>query len=188
MMREAEAIAESSASRSGSASTSASRAPRASARTRRRCCRTSSRAAPIEIDALVGSVVELGRMTDTPTPHIDAVYALRQPAGEDARGQHGSCASRRHPTHADNATSYRPYDRRNHSRAARGRRGRRDGTQRAGRHAAHLSRAAHARRRRCAALAARGIGPRDRVAIVLDNGPEMAAAFWRSPRPRPRRR
>jgi len=29
-----------------------------------------------EIDALVGSVVELGRLTETPTPHIDATYAL----------------------------------------------------------------------------------------------------------------
>lgn len=29
-----------------------------------------------EVDALVGSVAELGRLTDTPTPHIDAVYAL----------------------------------------------------------------------------------------------------------------
>jgi 2-dehydropantoate 2-reductase len=29
-----------------------------------------------EIDALVGSVAELGRLTGTPTPHIDAVYAL----------------------------------------------------------------------------------------------------------------
>jgi 2-dehydropantoate 2-reductase len=29
-----------------------------------------------EIDALVGSVMELGRMTRTLTPHIDAVYAL----------------------------------------------------------------------------------------------------------------
>ena len=29
-----------------------------------------------EIDALVGSVVELGRLTNTRTPHIDAVYAL----------------------------------------------------------------------------------------------------------------
>ena len=29
-----------------------------------------------EIDALVGSVAELARLTDTPTPHIDAVYAL----------------------------------------------------------------------------------------------------------------
>jgi 2-dehydropantoate 2-reductase len=29
-----------------------------------------------EIDALVGSVVELGRLTGTPTPHIDSAYAL----------------------------------------------------------------------------------------------------------------
>lgn len=29
-----------------------------------------------EIDALVGSVVELGKLTNTPTPHIDTVYAL----------------------------------------------------------------------------------------------------------------
>lgn len=29
-----------------------------------------------EIDALVGSVIELGRLTDTPTPHINTVYAL----------------------------------------------------------------------------------------------------------------
>jgi len=29
-----------------------------------------------EIDALVGSVIELGRLTNTPTPHISAVYAL----------------------------------------------------------------------------------------------------------------
>jgi 2-dehydropantoate 2-reductase len=29
-----------------------------------------------EIDALVGSVIELGQLTETPTPHISAVYAL----------------------------------------------------------------------------------------------------------------
>ena len=29
-----------------------------------------------EIDALVGAVVELARLTDTPTPHIDTAYAL----------------------------------------------------------------------------------------------------------------
>jgi 2-dehydropantoate 2-reductase len=29
-----------------------------------------------EIDALVGSVIELARLTDTPTPHIDSAYAL----------------------------------------------------------------------------------------------------------------
>ena len=31
---------------------------------------------PMEVEALVGSVVELGHLTSTPTPHIDAVYAL----------------------------------------------------------------------------------------------------------------
>jgi 2-dehydropantoate 2-reductase len=31
---------------------------------------------PMEIEALVGAVVELGRLTQTPTPHIDTVYAL----------------------------------------------------------------------------------------------------------------
>ncbi len=30
---------------------------------------------PLEIEALVGAVIELGRLTGTPTPHIDAVYA-----------------------------------------------------------------------------------------------------------------
>jgi 2-dehydropantoate 2-reductase len=30
----------------------------------------------LEIDALLGSVVDLARLTETPTPHIDTVYAL----------------------------------------------------------------------------------------------------------------
>jgi 2-dehydropantoate 2-reductase len=30
---------------------------------------------PLEIGALVGAVVELGRLTGTPTPHIDSIYA-----------------------------------------------------------------------------------------------------------------
>jgi len=33
-------------------------------------------ARPLEIDALLGSVIELARLTDTPTPHADTVYAL----------------------------------------------------------------------------------------------------------------
>ncbi|WGF88948.1 2-dehydropantoate 2-reductase [Marinivivus vitaminiproducens] len=33
---------------------------------------------PIELDALVGSVIELGRLTDIATPHIDAVHACMQ--------------------------------------------------------------------------------------------------------------
>src|SRR5207342_3903998 len=43
-----------------------------------------------EIDALVGSVAELGRLTQTPTPHIDSVYALVKllaKSMEEARGQ-----------------------------------------------------------------------------------------------------
>jgi 2-dehydropantoate 2-reductase len=31
---------------------------------------------PLETEALLGSVIELGRMTDTPTPRLDAVFAL----------------------------------------------------------------------------------------------------------------
>ncbi len=31
---------------------------------------------PLEIDALLGAVIELARLTDTPTPHLDTVYSL----------------------------------------------------------------------------------------------------------------
>jgi 2-dehydropantoate 2-reductase len=44
----------------------------------------------LEIDALVGSVIELARLTDTPTPHLDTVFALVKLLGktiEDDRGQ-----------------------------------------------------------------------------------------------------
>jgi 2-dehydropantoate 2-reductase len=33
-------------------------------------------ARPLEVDALLGSVIELARLTNTPTPHLDTVYAL----------------------------------------------------------------------------------------------------------------
>ena len=42
-----------------------------------------------EIDALVGTVVELGRLTDTPTPHIDTVYALVKLLGKNMDEQRG---------------------------------------------------------------------------------------------------
>lgn len=44
----------------------------------------------LEIDALVGSVIELARLTHTPTPHLDTVYALVKLLAktfEDERGQ-----------------------------------------------------------------------------------------------------
>ena len=42
-----------------------------------------------EIDALVGTVVELGRLTDTPTPRIDTVYALVKLLGKSMDEQRG---------------------------------------------------------------------------------------------------
>jgi 2-dehydropantoate 2-reductase len=43
----------------------------------------------IELEALVGSVVELGRITATPTPTIDAVYALTSLLARNLAGQRG---------------------------------------------------------------------------------------------------
>jgi 2-dehydropantoate 2-reductase len=44
-----------------------------------------------EIDALVGSVVELGRLTETPTPHIDTVYALVKLLAKTMEDCSGQC-------------------------------------------------------------------------------------------------
>lgn len=41
---------------------------------------------PIEIEALVGSVVELGALTGTPTPHISAVFACASLLGKTLNG------------------------------------------------------------------------------------------------------
>ena len=43
-----------------------------------------------EIDALVGAVIELGRITGTPTPHIQAVYALVKLLGRTMAEEHVS--------------------------------------------------------------------------------------------------
>ena len=42
-----------------------------------------------EIDALVGSVVELGRITNTATPHINTVYALVKLLAKTMEEEHG---------------------------------------------------------------------------------------------------
>ncbi len=42
----------------------------------------------LEISALVGSVVELGRITQTPTPTIDAIYAATRLLSHTLAGQH----------------------------------------------------------------------------------------------------
>lgn len=49
----------------------------------------------LEIDALVGSVIELGRLTQTPTPHIDAVYACTSLLAKMLREVDGRLAIRK---------------------------------------------------------------------------------------------
>lgn len=44
----------------------------------------------IEIDALVGSIVELARLTGTPSPHIDAVYACTKLLDKVMSAQHAA--------------------------------------------------------------------------------------------------
>jgi len=46
----------------------------------------------LELEALVGSVVELGRITGTPTPSIDAIYATTQLLGHTLAAQRGRLA------------------------------------------------------------------------------------------------
>ncbi|WP_428424857.1 2-dehydropantoate 2-reductase [Methylibium sp.] len=43
----------------------------------------------LELEALVGSVVELGRITETPTPTIDAIYAATRLLGKTLGDAHG---------------------------------------------------------------------------------------------------
>jgi 2-dehydropantoate 2-reductase len=43
----------------------------------------------LELDALVGAVVELGRITGTPTPHIDAIYACASLLARTLQEQNG---------------------------------------------------------------------------------------------------
>ena len=50
-----------------------------------------------EIDALVRAVVELARLTDTPTPHIDTVYALVKLLAKGMEEQHAQLRMQRLP-------------------------------------------------------------------------------------------
>ena len=46
----------------------------------------------LELQALVGSVVELGRITGTPTPTIDAIYAVTALLAKTLADGHGRLA------------------------------------------------------------------------------------------------
>ncbi|MGA1288656.1 MAG: 2-dehydropantoate 2-reductase [Rubrivivax sp.] len=49
----------------------------------------------LELEALVGAVIELGRITGTPTPTIEAVYALTRLLGQTLQAQQGRLAVQR---------------------------------------------------------------------------------------------
>jgi 2-dehydropantoate 2-reductase len=46
----------------------------------------------LELEALVGAVVELGRITETPTPTIEAIYAVTKLLGQTLQTQGGRLA------------------------------------------------------------------------------------------------
>jgi len=46
----------------------------------------------LELEALVGAVVELGRITETPTPTIEAIYAVTKLLGQTLQVQGGRLA------------------------------------------------------------------------------------------------
>jgi len=60
---------------------------------------------PVELEALVGAVVELGRLTETPTPHIDAVYALVSLLAKRLADSHGKLSLDSHSPAAQTSTS-----------------------------------------------------------------------------------
>ena len=47
---------------------------------------------PVEADALIGSVIELARLADIPTPHMNAVYALVKLLGQTLANAKGRLA------------------------------------------------------------------------------------------------
>jgi 2-dehydropantoate 2-reductase len=49
----------------------------------------------LELEALVGAVIELGRITGTPTPTIETVYALTRLLGQTLQAQQGRLAVQR---------------------------------------------------------------------------------------------
>jgi 2-dehydropantoate 2-reductase len=53
---------------------------------------------PLELDALLGAVIELGVLTDTPTPHLAAIYAVTSLLDHTLRTQGGTLRVRR-PEH-----------------------------------------------------------------------------------------
>jgi 2-dehydropantoate 2-reductase len=60
---------------------------------------------PLELEALIGAAVELGRLTQTPTPHIDAVYALVSLLAKQLSETHGRLSLPLSPTFSNQSQS-----------------------------------------------------------------------------------
>ena len=136
---------------------------------------------PMEIEALVGAVVELGRLTETPTPHIDAVYALVSLLAKTLADPTGSLLIGRDGDAARHDATTRVTTRMNAATISEFLKAGADDAPALERAAAGAPLTYRGLRALVAdiapSLASQGIGPGDRVGIVLDNGPEMAAAF-----------
>ena len=48
----------------------------------------------LELEALVGSVIELARLTETPTPHLDSIYACARLLAKTLLDQKGELTIR----------------------------------------------------------------------------------------------
>ena len=148
---------------------------------------------PIEIEALVGAVVELGRLTETPTPHIDAVYALVEPArasnSPTPSGKLSLASAEVTQYCQQRSTRYSRHERRNDSRVSESRRRRRTGAQLAGRHSrSPIARCARSSRTSPRRSRRRASAPAIASASCSTTGRRWRRRFWRSARPPPRRR
>ena len=84
----------SSGSNCPSPSSSASPAPPRSASTRPPCCRTWRPGRPLELDAIVGAVVELGERLKVPMPHTRTIYACTKLLSEVRSGRRSEDAGK----------------------------------------------------------------------------------------------
>ncbi len=138
----------------------------------------------IEADALLGSVIELGRMVGIATPHMDAIYAVAETARRDAGRRQGPARHHAGVTRGANGMLVGSNEMSSEMNSLRTfedllASGRADDVAIAAPGAAPLTytglRALVAET--IASLNRLGVGRGDRAAIVLPNGPDMATAF-----------
>ena len=133
----------------------------------------------IEADALLGSVIELGALAGVATPHLDAVYALvkllaQTLAARERQARDHARVSRRSRESREEVMTATPHPAKSLGRRRPTKPSR---SPRPARRRSPSGSCARSTKETIATLNGFGIGRGDRVAIVLPNGPEMAAAF-----------